>query len=162
MAIMPPRAPVVWTTIAVGSERFRQRLDARHRELTTQARARGRAYRRSRGRADVDVARMRADFLAALGRLTAYEAASAGLARCRFEPQLAAHADDLSRDYFRLWQLVARRGSEQDLLEERSSERLDYFATQLGRLEGLADALTLAGRNVRLFPLPPMPWATVA
>jgi hypothetical protein len=159
---MPPRAPVVWTTAAVGSERFRQRLDARHRDLTFEARARGRAYRRSRDASTADTARIRADFLAALGRLTAFEAASAHLARCRYEPELAVHADDLSRDYFQLWQLVARRGSEQTRLEERSSERLDYFATQLGRLEGLADALTLAGRNVRLFPLPPMPWATVA
>ena len=159
---MPPRAPVVWTTAAVGSERFRQRLDARHRDLTIEARARGRAYRRSRGTSEADTARTRADFLASLGRLTAFEAASAHLSRCRYEPQLAAHADDLSREYFRLWQLVARRGSEQAALEERSLERLDYFATQLGRLEGIADALILAGRNVRLFPLPPMPWATVA
>jgi hypothetical protein len=38
---------------------------------------------------------------------------------------------------------------------------MDFFATQLGRLEGIADALVLAGRNVRLFPLPPMPWLAV-
>ena len=29
---------------------------------------------------------------------------------------------------------------------------------QLGRLEGIADALVLAGRNVRLFPMPQVPW----
>jgi len=34
----------------------------------------------------------------------------------------------------------ARRGSEQADLDARGVERLDYFATQLGRLEGLADA----------------------
>ena len=69
------------------------------------------------------------------------------LARCRYEAQLTVHADDLSRDYFELWQLVARRGSEQADLEARGAERLDYFATQLGRLEGIADALILAGRD---------------
>jgi enoyl-CoA hydratase/carnithine racemase len=41
-------------------------------------------------------------------------------------------------------------------------EMLRDIATQLGRLEGLADALILAGRNVRLFPLPPMPWMVVS
>jgi hypothetical protein len=29
---------------------------------------------------------------------------------------------------------------------------------QLGRLEGIADALVLAGRNVRLYPMPQVPW----
>jgi hypothetical protein len=150
---MPPRAPVVWTTTAVRSERFRQRIDERHRELSVQAKARGRAYRRSRAATGSDEAvRLRADFLASLGRLTTFETASVRLARCRYEAQLTVHADDLSRDYFELWQLVARRGA----------ERLDYFATQLGRLEGLADALKLAGRNVRLFPLPAMPWMVVS
>ncbi len=72
------------------------------------------------------------------------------------------HADDLSRDYFELWQLIARRGSEQADLDARESERLDYFASQLGRLEGIADALILAGRHVRLFPLPAMPWMVVS
>ena len=159
---MPPRAPVVWTTTAVRSERFRQRIDERHRELSVQAKARGRAYRRSRAATGSDeVVRLRADFLAALGRLTTFETASVRLARCRYEAQLTVHADDLSRDYFELWQLIARRGSEQADLDARGVERLDYFATQLGRLEGLADALILAGRNVRLFPLPPMPWMVV-
>jgi hypothetical protein len=160
---MPPRAPVVWTTTAVRSERFRQRIDERHRELSVQAKARGRGYRRSRALAGSDEAiRLRADFLAALGRLTTFETASVRLARCRYEAQLTVHADDLSRDYFELWQLIARRGSEQADLDARGVERLDYFATQLGRLEGLADALILAGRNVRLFPLPPMPWMVVS
>ncbi|MEK7860531.1 MAG: hypothetical protein AAB284_04150, partial [Chloroflexota bacterium] len=76
--------------------------------------------------------------------------------------QIAAHADDLSRDYFKLWQVVARRGSEPRSDEERSSERIDHFAVQLGRLEGLADALVISGRNVRLFPLPSMPWMRVS
>jgi hypothetical protein len=71
-------------------------------------------------------------------------------------------ADDLTRDYFELWQLVARRGTDQRDLEERAADRLDYFATQLGRLEGIADALVVAGRNVRLFPLPTVPWVTVS
>jgi hypothetical protein len=160
---MPPRAPVVWTTTAVRSERFRQRIDERHRELSVQAKARGRAYRRSRAVAGSDEAiKLRADFLAALGRLTTFETAGARLARCRYEAQLTVHADDLSRDYFELWQLVARRGAEQSDLETRGAERLDYFATQLGRLEGIADALILAGRNVRLFPLPAMPWMVVS
>src|ERR1700738_5018544 len=104
---MPPRAPVVWTTTAVRSERFRQRIDERHREL-------------------------------------------------------AVHADDLSRDYFELWQLIARRGSENSDLDARGAERLDYFATQLGRLEGTGRALILPGRHVRLFPLPAMPWMVVS
>ncbi len=160
---MAPRAPVIWTTAAVGSERFRQRLDLRHRELSVQAKLNGRSYRRSRSSPGSDeTLRRRADFLAALGRLSSFEAASARLARCRYEFQLTTHADDVSRDYFELWQLVARRGSEQRELDERGAERLDYFATQLGRLEGLADALSLAGRNVRLFPVPTLPWASVA
>ena len=159
---MPPRPPVVWTTTAVRSERFRQRIDERHRELSVQAKARGRAYRRSRAETGSDEAvRLRADFLASLGRLTTFETATVRLARCRYEAQLTVHADDLSRDYFELWQLVARRGADQSDLDARGSERLDYFASQLGRLEGIADALILAGRNVRLFPLPPMPWMVV-
>src|SRR5687768_14715559 len=144
---MPPRAPVVWATSAVGSERFRQRLDERHRELTVQAKVRGRSYRRSRS---------------ALGRLSSFETAITQLARCRYEAQLTVTADDLTRDYFELWQLVARRGTDQRDLEERAADRLDYFATQLGRLEGIADALVVAGRNVRLFPLPTVPWVTVS
>ncbi len=159
---MPPRAPVIWTTTAVGSERFRQGLDARHRDLSVQAKSRSRSYRRSRGKPGTEEAgKLRADFLAALGRLASFEDASRRLARCRFEFQLVAHADDLSRDYFELWQVIARHGTEQRILEERGVERLDYFATQLGRLEGIADALILSGRNVRLFPLPPLPWLHV-
>ncbi len=160
---MPPRAPVVWASSAVGSERFRQRLDERHRELTVQAKVRGRTYRRSRSAAGSDeVIRLRTDFLAALGRLSAFEVAIVRLARCRYEAQLTVTADDLTRDYFELWQLVARRGADQHDLDERAAERLDYFATQLGRLEGIADALVVAGRNVRLFPLPIVPWVTVS
>lgn len=156
---MPPRAAVIWATSAVGSERFRQRLDERHRELTVQAKARGRSYRRSRGEAgSVEVTRLRTDFLASLGRLSAFESAIVRLARCRYEAQLNVSADDLTRDYFELWQLVARRSTDQRDLDERGTERLDYFATQLGRLEGIADALVVAGRNVRLFRLPQMSW----
>lgn len=159
---MAPRSPVVWTTLGVGSERFRQRLDQRHRELTVAAKLNGRSYRRSRALPGTDEAmRLRTAFLAALGRLSSFEAASARLGQCRYEFQLTTHADDISRDYFELWQLVARRGSEQKDLDERGSERLDYFATQLGRLEGLADALNMAGRNVRLFPIPTLPWVVV-
>jgi hypothetical protein len=33
---------------------------------------------------------------------------------------------------------------------------------QVGRLEGIADALVVAGRNVRLFPLPAVPWLTAS
>ena len=105
--------------------------------------------------------KLRADFLASLGRLSTFETASLRLSRCRYQAQLTVHADDLSRDYFELWQVVARRCAEQADLEARGAERLDYFATQLGRLEGLADALIIAGRNVRLFPLPAMPWMVV-
>jgi len=107
---------------------------------------------------DREAVRLRADFLAALGRLTTFETASVRLARCRYEAQLTVHADDLSRDYFQLWQLIARHSGEEWPLDERGAERFDFFATHLGRLEGLADALILAGRNVRLFPLPPLPW----
>lgn len=160
---MPPRAPVVWATSAVGSERFRQRLDERHRELTIQAKVRGRSYRRSRAAIGSDeVMRRRTDFLAALGRLSSFEGAIGRLARCRYDAQLTVTADDLTRDYFELWQLVARRGAAQRDLEERAADRLDYFAMQLGRLEGIADALVVAGRNVRLFPLPTVPWVTIS
>ncbi|HEX4744625.1 MAG TPA: hypothetical protein VFW12_08145 [Candidatus Limnocylindria bacterium] len=160
---MPPRAPVVWATSAVGSERFRQRLDERHRELTIQAKVRGRSYRRSRSAIGSDeVMRLRTDFLAALGRLSSFEIAITRLARCRYDAQLTVTTDDLTRDYFELWQVVARRGAEQRDLDERAADRLDYFATQLGRLEGIADALVVAGRNVRLFPLPAVPWVAVS
>ena len=156
---MAPRAPVVWATTAVRGERFRKRLDERHRELSIQAKARGRTYRRSRAEPGSEEARkMRADFLAALGRLGAFEIAMVRLARCRYDIQLVERTDDLSRDYFQLWHLIARRGSSTWPEEERDAERLDFFATHLGRLEGIADALLVAGRNVRLFPLPEMPW----
>src|SRR5687767_11832255 len=76
-ARMPPRAPVVWSTRAVGSERLRLRIDERHRELTVQAKLRGRSYRRSRAAPLSDeVQRRRGEFLAALGRLAAFESAS--------------------------------------------------------------------------------------
>jgi hypothetical protein len=143
----------------VRSERFRQRLDERHRELTIDAKSRGRTYRRSRADAGSDEARrLRADFLAALGRLGAFEVAMLRLARCKYDVQLNERADDLSRDYFQLWHLVARRGGASWPEEEGTAERIDFFATQLGRLEGMADALLVAGRNVRLYPLPEMPW----
>ena len=159
---MPPRAPVVWTYEPVGSERFRQRLDERHRELTVQAKLRSRTYRRSRvARGSDEGRRLRADFLAALGRLAAFENASSRLSHCRYEVQLRASAEALSRDYFQLWQVVARRGIDQRDLDERAGERMDYFAMQLGRLEGLADALLVAGRNVRLIPMPVISWVSV-
>jgi hypothetical protein len=143
----------------VRSERFRQRLDERHRELTIHAKARGRTYRRSRAEPGSEEARrMRADFIAALGRLGSFEIAMTRLAQCRYELQLTERADDLSRDYFQLWHLMARRAGETWPEDERDAERMDYFAMQLGRLEGIADALVVAGRNVRLFPLPAMPW----
>lgn len=102
--------------------------------------------------------RLRADLLAALGRLTSFEAATVRMGRCQYAVELRVHADDISRDYFELWRLVARRGIGPGELEERSGERLDQFAMQIGRLEGLADALLLAGRNVRLFPVPDHRW----
>src|SRR5437588_699462 len=45
---MPPRAPVIWATTGVGAERFRKRIDERHRELSVRAKLNGRTYRRSR------------------------------------------------------------------------------------------------------------------
>jgi hypothetical protein len=159
---MPPRAPVIWSTLAVGSERFRKRLDERHRELSVQAKLRARTYRRSRALPTSEESiRLRSDFLAALGRLSSFESVSVRLSRCRYQVQLAERADDITRDYFQLWQVIARRGGTEWPLGERDAERMDFFATQLGRLEGIADALVLAGRNVRLFPLPPMPWLAV-
>lgn len=159
---MPPRAPVIWATTGVGAERFRRRLDERHRELSVQAKLRGRTYRRSRiDPRSEEARRMRGEFLAALGRLAAFETASLRIMRCRYQVQLDERADDLTRDYFQLWQLIARHSGEEWPLDERGAERFDFFATQLGRLEGMADALILAGRNVRLFPAPPVPWVTV-
>ncbi len=160
---MPPRAPVIWTHDAPRGERIRKRLDERHRDLTREARARGASYRGSRTAvSDPETLRLRADFLNALGRLSAFESASASFAHCRFELQVRVYADDLSRDYFQLWQLLARRGTETPSDDAGSVERMDHFAVQLGRLEGMADALLIAGRNVRLFPPPHIPWLPVA
>ncbi|OGO70843.1 MAG: hypothetical protein A3H36_06175 [Chloroflexi bacterium RIFCSPLOWO2_02_FULL_71_16] len=159
---MPPRAPVVWTTSPARGERIRRRLDERHRDLSGEAKTRAARYRGSRAaRTSSELLALRADFLAALGRLSAFEAASLTLAGCRYELQIRAYADDLSRDYFDLWQLLARRGAEPRSEDERGAERMDYFAVQLGRLEGLADALMIAGRNVRLFPPPHVAWLPV-
>lgn len=156
---MPPRAPVIWTSTGTRGDRIRKRLDERHRDLSREARALGGRYRGSRAAASTpEGARLRTDFLASLGRLSAFESASLSLSRCRFELQVAAYADDLSRDYFQLWQMLARRGSEPRSDDESSTERMDHFAVQLGRLEGLADALLIAGRNVRLFPPPNVAW----
>ncbi len=156
---MPPRAPVIWTSAATRGDRIRKRLDERHRDLSREAKALGVRYRGSRAAASTpEGARLRTDFLASLGRLSAFESASLSLSRCRFELQVAAYADDLSRDYFQLWQMLARRGSEPRSDDESSTERMDHFAVQLGRLEGLADALLIAGRNVRLFPPPNVAW----
>lgn len=105
---------------------------------------------------------MRARFLAALGRLAAFEDASTRLGNCRYDTQLAAHADELTRQYFVLRAVIGRHGLEPRPVDESGWRRLDYFAMQLGRLEGLADALALAGRNVRLFPLPALPWLNLA
>lgn len=152
---MPPRPPTVWTSHAIREERLRERIDARHRELSVQAKVRGRAYRRGRAEPDTEEARrLRGDFLAALGRLASFESSSQRFARTRHGYQVRVHADDLSRDYFRLWQLIARHGSGDHPLEESEDERRDYFASQLGRLEGIADVLILAGRDVRLFGVP--------
>ncbi|MDE3111699.1 MAG: hypothetical protein KGN00_00435 [Chloroflexota bacterium] len=160
---MPPRAPVIWTHGPARGERIRKRLDERHRDLTREARARGASYRGSRAAAsDPETVRLRADFLNALGRLAAFESASSSFLHCRFEIQMRAYADDLARDYFQLWQLLARRGTEVSSEDEGSAERMDHFAVQLGRLEGMADALLIAGRNVRLFPPPHIPWLPVA
>src|SRR5207245_9553301 len=131
---MPPRAPVVWATTAVRGERFRKRRDARHRELTIQAKARGRTYRRSRADpASEQARRLRADFLAALGRLASFEVASLGLARCHYDVQLTERADDLSRDYFPLWHMVARHAAGNWPAHAREDELLDYSPPRPGR-----------------------------
>lgn len=159
---MPPRAPVVWTSSATRGDRIRRRLDERHRDLSRDARALGVQYRGSRAApTSAEGARLRGDFLAALGRLSAFESASLSFSRCRYELQVSAYADDLSRDYFQLWQLLARRGAEPRSDDEGAAERMDHFAVQLGRLEGMADALLIAGRNVRLFPPPHIAWMPI-
>lgn len=153
----------MWTSYAIRDERLRERLDARHRELTVHAKVRARSYRRSRAEPDTDEARrLRADFLAALGRLASFEWASGRFARTKHGYHLRAQADDLARDYFRLWQLVARHGRGERPLGESEDERRDYFASQLGRLEGIADVLILAGRDVRLLARPAVVAAAVA
>ncbi len=135
------------------------RLDDHHAALTTAALARGRAYRSTRLERGTDpYLEARAQFLASLGRLAAFEEASTRLAGCRFNTELAAHADELTREYFVLRSVIGRHGREPRPVDEHGWRRLDYFAMQLGRLAGLADALLLAGRNVRLFPLPALPW----
>jgi len=160
---VPPRAPVVWTSTATRGERIRRRLDERHRDLSRDAKAHAAQYRGSRAApASLGGTRLRTDFLAALGRLSAFESASLSLSRCRFELQMTAYADDLSRDYFELWQLLARRGAEPRSDDEGSAELMDHFAVQIGRLEGMADALIIAGRNVRLFPPPNVAWGRIA
>jgi hypothetical protein len=149
--------------VATRGDRIRRRLDERHRDLSREAKALGVQYRGSRAApTSAEGTRLRTDFLAALGRLSAFESASLSLMRCRFELQIVAYADDLSRDYFQLWQMLARRGSEPRSEEEGAAERMDHFAVQLGRLEGMADALLIAGRNVRLFPPPNVAWEKVA
>lgn len=159
---MPPRAPVIWTTTATRGERIRKRLDERHRDLSRDAKTLGVRYRGSRAAATTpEGTKLRIDFLAALGRLSAFETASLSLSRCRFELQVRAYAEDLSRDYFQLWHILARGATEPRSDEEGSAERMDHFAVQLGRLEGLADALQIAGRNVRLFPPPTIGWMPV-
>jgi len=159
---MPPRAPVIWSTPGTRGDRIRKRLDERHRDLSRDAKALGTRYRGSRAaRTTSEADRLRSDFLAALGRLSAFEAASTTLSHCRYELQVSTYADDLSRDYFQLWQMLARRGAEPRSDDEGASERMDHFAVQLGRLEGLADALLIAGRNVRLFPPPNASWMPV-
>ena len=135
------------------------RVDDHHARLTTAALVRGRAYRSSGLPRGTDAyLEARAQFLASLGRLAAFEEASTRLVRCRFNAQLAAHADELTRQYFVLRSVIARHGLEPRPVDEHGWRRLDYFAAQIGRLEGLADSLVIAGRNVRLFPLPALPW----
>ena len=141
------------------ADRFRVRLDAHHGALTRAALDRGAAYRTTRDARGTDAyLETRARFLAALGRLAAFEESSTALMRCRFNTQLAAYADELTRQYFVLRSVIGRHGQEPRPIDESGWRRLDYFATQLGRLEGIADALLIAGRNVRLFPLPALPW----
>lgn len=155
-----PRAPILHRARpSTPPERFHKRLNDRHAALTYMALDRGRAYRMSRGPKESDAyLEVRAQFLLSLGRLGAFEAAMTVLEACQFNTQLAAHADELTRQYFVLRQVVARHGTEPRPIDENGWRRLDYFATQIGRLEGLADALLIAGRNVRRFPLPALPW----
>lgn len=157
---MPPRAPILHRARpATPAERFRHRLDDHHASLSRTALVRGRAYRSSwLPRSGDAYAETRARFLAALGRLAAFEDASERLERCRYNAQLAEYADELTRQYFVLRQVIGRHGRQPRPIDESGWRRIDYFATQLGKLEGIADALAIAGRNVRLFPLPALPW----
>lgn len=157
---MPPRAPILHRARpTTPSERFLARLDEHHAQLTRKAQDRSRSYQGARKRQETDeYLAVRAQFLASLGRLAAFEDASTRLGRCRFNGQLAAHTDELTRQYFVLRQVMGRHGVEPRPADEHGWRRLDYFATQLGRLEGLADAIAIAGRNVRRFPLPALPW----
>ena len=135
------------------------RLDDHHARLTAAALARGRGYRSTRAPRGSDAyLQARAQFVAGLGRLAAFEDASERLVPCRFNSELAAHVDELTRQYFVLRQIIGRHGVEPRPVDEDGWRRLDYFASRIGRLEGLADALLIAGRNVRLFPLPALPW----
>ncbi|TMD58094.1 MAG: hypothetical protein E6I87_13395 [Chloroflexi bacterium] len=157
---MAPRAPLLHRSRpGAPAERFRVRLDEHHLALTRTALDRGRNYRTTKDPRGSDAyLETRARFLASLGRLAAFEEASTSLMVCRFNTQLAAHSDDLTRQYFVLRSVIGRHGQEPRPVDESGWRRLDYFATQLGRLEGIADALSIAGRNVRLFPLPALPW----
>lgn len=135
------------------------RLDRNHAALALTAHARARAYRAMRdGRGSDRYLEVRARFLASLGRLAAFEQASTYVLQCRYDTQLAAYVDELTREFFTLRQVIGRHGIEPRPIDESGWRRLDYFATQIGRLEGVADALVLSGRNVRLYPLPPLPW----
>lgn len=139
--------------------RFQMRLDERHASLTRTAQKRAHAYRARRGPKGSDAyLQARAQFLAALARLGSFEVASGSLAACRYNTQLAGRADALTREYFIVRQVIGRHGSEPRPIDESGWRRLDYFAAQIGRLEGLADALAIAGRNVRRFPMPALPW----
>jgi len=139
------------------------RLDAHHAELTVTALAYGRRYRTTPEPRGTDgYLEVRAQFIGSLGRLAAFEEASTRLVRCRFNTELAAHADELTRQFFVLRTVIGRHGREPRPVDESGWRRLDYFASQLGRLEGLADALAIAGRNVRFFPLPALPWLRIS
>ena len=155
-----PRAPVLHRARPdAPAERFRVRLDEQHVALTRAALDQSRSYRTTKDARGTDVyLETRARFLASLGRLAAFEESTTSLMRCRFNAQLAAHADELTRQYFVLRSVIGRHGQAPRPIDESGWRRLDYFATQLGRLEGIADALLIAGRNVRLFPLPALPW----
>lgn len=155
-----PRAPVLHRARPIApAERFRIRLDDRHAELTRTVLARGTAYRTSaQPRGSDGYLEARGQFLASISRLGAFEEASLRLVGCRFNTELAAHADELTRQYFVLRSVIGRHGREPRPVDEHGWRRIDYFAAQLGRLEGLADALLIAGRNVRMFPLPALPW----